>query len=274
MAQSSKQTNAESADAIERDGDYWFDDGNLVLIAQNHGAGARPKEFRIHIGVLARHSQTFQHFNKSVIQSTSPDSEEAGAWLSALYDGPARPLSEVPIPFSEAAALIRLGHEYETRPIMMLGLQSLFTTFKARAVWTWHSVQKGQFTPVRALGKECIEAANLFRIIDCPGLRIPALYACSAIDTKHLASGVVRADGFVEELPLDDLERCLKLRACMDGLWMDHTMDTLTLPSRQDCLQPRVCNKCVRESKPIRIPHRSPVYYKTLPRWFGPVFPD
>ena len=109
MARSSQQTNAESDDAIQRDGDYWFDDGNLILTAKNHDVGAHPKKFRIHIGVLARHSQAFKEFNEEAFQSASPDldREEASttsgrcplvhldesyhdvkAMLRAIYDSP------------------------------------------------------------------------------------------------------------------------------------------------------------------------------------------
>ncbi|KAI0660686.1 hypothetical protein C8Q70DRAFT_68085 [Cubamyces menziesii] len=296
MAGSSQQTNAESDDAIQRDGDYWFDDGNLILTAKNHDVGAHPKKFRIHIGILARHSRTFKGFNEEAFQFASPDSdrEEASttsercplvrldasyhdvkAMLRAIYDSPTRTISDAPIPFSEAAALTRLGREFGIESIMMLGLQSLNATFNAQAVWTWHSVkQKGRCTPVPALSTECIEAANLFRIIGCSRLRITALYACSAIDPIHLAIGVVRADGFVEKLPPEDLVRCLGLRACMDALVTEYITDILALPPRQGCEEPYACNKCVRQSKPLRIAHSSPVHHKTLHRGFGPIFPD
>ncbi|KAI0334324.1 hypothetical protein GY45DRAFT_1318324 [Cubamyces sp. BRFM 1775] len=292
MAQSSQQTNGQS-NSIQRDGNYWFNDGNLVLIAKNHDVGACSKGFRIHLGVLVRHSQVFKRFSEACYQreshpeeadSTSSDCpfvrvddsyHDIKALLRVLYDIPARSPPETPMPFSEAAALMRLGHEYEIPAIIPIGVRSLIATFSAKAVWSWHSVvREDHFTPVRALSKECIEAANLFRLTDCPGMRITALYACSAIDTKYLVRGVVRADGFVEKLPSDDLARCLKLRECMDARLTDYIIAILTLRPCLECQQPKACNRCIRQARPLRVFHQKPMRHNTLPRGFGPVFPD
>ncbi|KAI0334325.1 hypothetical protein GY45DRAFT_1295053 [Cubamyces sp. BRFM 1775] len=297
---SPQQTSAgPDSDAIQGDGDYWFDDGNLVLIAKNHDAAARCKAFRIHIGVLARHSQAFKDlFSGKLPQPAAADEVDttldAGcpgvrmsdsyhdikALLRALYDTliyrrTSRSSPEEPLPFSEAAALVRLGHKYDIGPLLDLGLKSLSATFSTKAVWGWHAAaQKSLATPVRSLSKECVEAANLFRITGHRRLLVTALYACSAIDKKSLTSGVLRADGTLEVLSPDDLERCWELRACMDARLTDYIMDTLTLPSRQDCQQAKVCNKCVRQARPLRVCHRTPVQHKALHGGFGPVFPD
>ncbi|KAH9897798.1 hypothetical protein C8Q73DRAFT_682621 [Cubamyces lactineus] len=295
--QSPQQTKADSdSDAVQRDGDYWFDDGNLVLIVKDHGAAARSKAFRVHIGVLARHSQAFKDlFSGELLpQPTTPEEAETTldldgcpslrmpdsyhdikALLRALYDSPTRPPLEEPMPFSEAAALVRIGHKYDIGPLLNLGLKSLSATFSPRAVWNWHSVaQKGHTTPVRSLSTECVEAANLFRITGHRRLLVTALYACSAIDKKSLTGGVRRADGALEILSPDDLQRCWELRACMDARLMDYIMDTLALPPREECQQPKVCNKVVRQSRPLRVSLRTPVFHKALYGGFGPVFPD
>ena len=171
---------------------------------------------------------------------------------------------------------MRLGHKYDIGPLLSLGLKSLSATFSTTAVWGWHSAadSKSHFTPVRSLSKECVEAANLFRITGNRRLLVTALYACSAIDKASLTSGVLRADGALEVLPPDDLQRCWELRACMDARLTEYIMDTLTLPSRQDCTQPKVCNKCVRPSRPLRVANRTPVYHKALHGGFGPIFPN
>ena len=59
MAQPSQQTNGQS-DSIQRDGDYWFNDGNIVILAQDRYPSARLIGFRVHMGALSRHSKVFK----------------------------------------------------------------------------------------------------------------------------------------------------------------------------------------------------------------------
>ena len=82
-------------------GEPWFDDGNIILLTEDAGADTTIV-FKVHRGVLARHSEVFQ----SMFELPSPaatDIEiadgcqvvrmydrptELSALIRALYDGP------------------------------------------------------------------------------------------------------------------------------------------------------------------------------------------
>lgn len=49
---------AEDYSAVRRSSEFWFQDGNIVIIASGDTA------FRVHLGVLARHSPVFEDMFK------------------------------------------------------------------------------------------------------------------------------------------------------------------------------------------------------------------
>lgn len=81
-------------------GEPWFDDGNIILLAED-GASDNAAAFKVHRGVLARHSEVFQ----SMFELSTPISGDVDvadgcpivrmhdrptelSWLiRALYDG-------------------------------------------------------------------------------------------------------------------------------------------------------------------------------------------
>ena len=76
----------DGSDSIRRDSDVWFEDGNIVVIAQN-------TTFRFHKGVLSLHSQAFrdlfsvpqphQNFPKCLHQEKPPQTISENCWLLA-----------------------------------------------------------------------------------------------------------------------------------------------------------------------------------------------
>ncbi len=64
---------------IQRDPDVWFDDGNVIVIAQRTA-------FRFHRGTLAQHSEIFRSLF-SIPQPTSPDTMD-GCPVICVTDTP------------------------------------------------------------------------------------------------------------------------------------------------------------------------------------------
>ncbi|KAF5374143.1 hypothetical protein D9615_008825 [Tricholomella constricta] len=95
--------------------DVWFLDGNIILEAER-------KQFRIHRGVLAKHSDVFKDMfdvpqppNEPVLEGCpivhlSDSAQDIELLLNALYDGFSQSSDALPIPL--LCALIRLGHKY------------------------------------------------------------------------------------------------------------------------------------------------------------------
>ena len=46
---------------ILHDPDFWFNDGNIVMVAKDHYPDARLTGFRVHMGVMSRHSEVFKN---------------------------------------------------------------------------------------------------------------------------------------------------------------------------------------------------------------------
>lgn len=80
-------------------GDPWFEDGNIILLADPEDSKSAAVAFRVHRGVLARHSEVFE----SMLISAHPNEEssehcpvvrlldipiELSNLIKALYDGP------------------------------------------------------------------------------------------------------------------------------------------------------------------------------------------
>ena len=76
-----KRTLSESSHTGEpvRSPDYWFEDGNIVLQAEN-------TQFRIHKGILARHSSVFKDMVGIPQPSTSEEDLVEGCPLVRLSD--------------------------------------------------------------------------------------------------------------------------------------------------------------------------------------------
>ncbi|RPD55047.1 hypothetical protein L227DRAFT_510624 [Lentinus tigrinus ALCF2SS1-6] len=209
-----------------RDADIWLEDGNLVLIAGDTA-------FRVHKSQLSRHSDVFngllgmpQHLVDDVIPPSLADmcdgctvihlsdtAYDIKRLLHALYDGARHVSPAGAMPFSEVAALARMAHKYQIDWLLQESTRRLKTAFPDHfALWP-----EDTSTPAVTVDpRDAIEAFNLFRRIDRPDMLPAALYACCQLDLGVLVRGVLRADSVsVENLPTDDLERCLTARRAL-----------------------------------------------------------
>ncbi|TBU41579.1 hypothetical protein BD309DRAFT_1081994 [Dichomitus squalens] len=211
-----------SLEGFQRDSDIWFEDGNIIVIAQSTA-------FRFHKSVLASHSQVFRELFS--VPQPSPNAGESEAidgctvmyvsdtgydfreLLRAIYRGVSYLHPEQTISFPILAALARLGHKYQLDQLLDAVIFRLQRTFNTDLeVWD-RSRGFGADSPLGLVPNNAIEALNLFRRLQRSDMIPTALCGCSRLPPAVLIHGVDRADGVTREsLELTDLELCWKVQ--------------------------------------------------------------
>ncbi|KAI0364065.1 hypothetical protein BV20DRAFT_957042 [Pilatotrama ljubarskyi] len=248
---------------IVRDDAFWFEDGNIIIVTKDCSFDARPIAFRIHKGVLARHSEIFsdllsvplpQPSNPDVldgcpIMRTTDSSHDTRHLLRVLYDGWLCADSDQPMTFSTAAALARLSHKYGILWVYGVAVKRLASVFTDEySIW---NVSRGQSTSLLSLQpRNAIEAVNLFRTTDTVKMLPVALYLCSELDNNVLVRGVARDDGSLEQLSADDLQRCLDVREELAARKFAHVLSTIEEGAASGCNTPEQCTLLVRAARP------------------------
>ncbi|KAI0720085.1 hypothetical protein C8T65DRAFT_736251 [Cerioporus squamosus] len=228
---------------LKRDTSFWFEDGNIIVVAQQTA-------FRVHKSVLSRHSDTFsglftvpqplegaEKIEECPIVRISDSAHDFGHLLHVLYDGlkyvhhdlrvlvpllngdlhrvsflePGKRMN-----FDCLSALARLGHKYELPQVLSASVNRLKAVFTTDfAVWKQNKFLRPLGSPPNDLPialwpRNCVEAINLFRMLGRPEMLPVAFYLCAyAAPLSMLLRGVQRADGTLETPSVDDLERLL-----------------------------------------------------------------
>ncbi|KAF7370412.1 BTB domain-containing protein [Mycena sanguinolenta] len=105
----------------------WFDDGNVVLQAEN-------TQFRVHWSVLALHSSVFRDMRGlpkpldepnvdgcPIVKLPDDRAIDVEYLLDALYDGPTF-LGQTTLPLAAIGAFIRLGRKYDFKNVLNLAV--------------------------------------------------------------------------------------------------------------------------------------------------------
>ncbi|KAI0711793.1 hypothetical protein C8T65DRAFT_718061 [Cerioporus squamosus] len=213
---------ATSLDAIERDQELWFEDGNIVVVAQRMA-------FRFHRGALSRHSQVFRDMFTVPQPASAPLTESMGGCpvihvsdtasdfkylLRAVYDGMSLfYMGDETKEFSVLASWARMGHKYGVEHLLEGSLRQLKTVFTADfSTWESNHDESILGPEVSMRSQDAIEAANLFRLVGRTDMLVTAFYLCCHLTTKELLQGVSRVDGTPEKLEFEDVQRCLDAR--------------------------------------------------------------
>lgn len=80
---------------LSQRGEVWFDDGNVVVLTEDTASNATVA-FKVHRGMLARHSEVFQSMFEMPVPDTSDVEFADGCQVVRMYDRP-----------TELSALIR-----------------------------------------------------------------------------------------------------------------------------------------------------------------------
>ncbi|OSD03792.1 hypothetical protein PYCCODRAFT_1466700 [Trametes coccinea BRFM310] len=211
------------------DDEFWFEDGNLILIAGD-------VEFRIYRGPLIANSPVFKDMLS--LPSPPPNKTEAASgatvahcicaknpalvhvqdspedlrhFLQALIPGKTPRVAPDDDSFHTISACIRLGHKYEVDYMVDRSLEYLKRCF---LVCASSSYSRPSFPkPPTFEDVHCIGVVNLARWTNTDILLPPALMACCELSATELMNGFSREDGTREVLCREDIGRCFVGRA-------------------------------------------------------------
>ncbi|KAI0688696.1 hypothetical protein C8T65DRAFT_589292 [Cerioporus squamosus] len=233
-----------SLSGAQPDPDLWFDDGNVIVVAQQTA-------FRFHRSVLSRHSETFrgmftipQPTSSTSVQimdgcpviDVTDTSYDFRHLLRAVYDGASVFLGAGPMEFGVLAAIVRMGHKYQVDPILEEALRRLNTVFSSD-LSTWDKHIEGA-TAVKLRPEYAVEAVNLFVLTGRTDMLATAFYMCGLVDIDDLVSGVTRADGTLERLSTHDLQRCLTGRMVLLKHDAQFLAELFSVDAPDDCTCP------------------------------------
>ncbi|KAM5544921.1 hypothetical protein V8D89_001819 [Ganoderma adspersum] len=247
--------------SIKRDSEVWFEDGNIIVIAQTTA-------FRFHKSVVSIHCSVFRDLfsiprpslpGEEVdetfdggcpvvrVSDTSYDFREL---IRAIYSGVSYLHPEQVVTFPVLAALARLSHKYQLDQLLAAVIHRMKGTFTTQLdVWE----QSGRFCWISALRLDStytIEALNLFRLLDRPEMIPVALYECCQHGPAFLLQGTTRKDGVTQEsLSPSDLELCFQVRGelvratvhLLTELCESYTARLLQASSSPSCSSPAMC---------------------------------
>ncbi|KAI0750312.1 hypothetical protein C8Q80DRAFT_1102077 [Daedaleopsis nitida] len=224
-------TTVAAVDEIQRDAEVWFDDGNVVVVAE-HSA------FRCHKSILSSHSVVFKDLfavpqppslpseSTCPVVRVSDSSQDCRELLRAIYGGVnsfLHPAKGRAIPFPTLAALARLSHKYQLDDLLeavVCRLQAVFTTeFK---LWPARDNLRSEIMP--QVGDCAVEALNLVRLLGRTDMLPTAIYCCCLLEPEDLVLGTARSDGTLEKLTTGDLILCLHAQKALRDKHIELTL--------------------------------------------------
>ncbi|PIL26490.1 hypothetical protein GSI_12248 [Ganoderma sinense ZZ0214-1] len=215
--------------------EFWFDDGNIVLVAQHTG-------FRIYRGLLAAQSTVFADMFASatsaanevlegcpVVHLTDPEDDLVYLLRILLPTSPTcyrTPDPEIIHSFDEIFGVVRLAHKYHIQPIEDQELRSLQEYWLTSDFDVFFGPSKSHIDmePVHYIG-----AVNLARLTDTPLMLPLALYQCCYLGSE-LLDGWIREDDTVEYLSPEDVRRCFDARialTCQESFLVSRLFDVI-----------------------------------------------
>ncbi|KAH9927375.1 hypothetical protein B0H21DRAFT_826463 [Amylocystis lapponica] len=175
----------EEGDRIQ-DADFWFIDGNIILIAQR-------TLFCVHRG---------ETINDCPVVQLSDTADDLRRLLRAVYDGASFLRHDRQLEFSAVASLIRLSHKYQMEELQEHGVTRLKSCFPdSYDKFVRATVARDYSSPLtRCVPEDAIAVVALATLINDTRLLSVALYICTQLDASILFHGVKRADVPREQL--------------------------------------------------------------------------
>ncbi|KAJ8502110.1 hypothetical protein ONZ51_g164 [Trametes cubensis] len=232
--------------AAVRDRDYWFEDGNIVLIA-------RGVSFRVYKGLLAEHSSVFR--SMFLVAQASPQPAEQsidGCPVVYLDDAPEdlRQLFKFIFPLGTSirlnqgptinidmlAALIRLDHKYEL-PSLHEQAISFLSKYYTTDFDAW--VDGTNATHWRPQPIHAIVAIGIARLTNTLSILPAAFYQLATLPLEELLAGYAAPAGESgsmptmtwRRLPQAELLLCLELRDALIALNIETAFSLFKAPT-------------------------------------------
>ncbi|KAL1938262.1 hypothetical protein VTO73DRAFT_11713 [Trametes versicolor] len=250
--QASGEAHAVSESTRKRDEEFWYDDGNIILIA-------RDVEFRVYRGILAEKSPVFS----DMFSLPQPPAGSSSA-PAAVADGscPVVHLSDSPedirqmlrafmprddmnlfLPkdpsFHTISAAVRLGHKYQMHTLLQQALGYLKTFYTDDiAIWS----EYGEYHPPRFEDVHSIGVVNLARLTGETSLLPRALLACCQLG-GDLISGFEREDGTREQITPNDMSLCFVAKTRLIHETMKLALFALQPAVSDDCKTAKACRR-------------------------------
>ncbi|TFY52892.1 hypothetical protein EVJ58_g9755 [Rhodofomes roseus] len=241
-----------------RNTQFWYDDGNVIIVAQNVG-------FRVYKGLLSKSSRVLGYMVNAaqLPPSQSRDQPESGdnctvvhvtdtaaemrSLLMVLLEGRHYMQRRLEFTFEDMANCIQLACKYEIEDLLEDSLKEL-RRYYPDDFDAWDSrVESAEPT-------HAIVAVNLARLV-CPGAQSlfpSAIYACCQLDAMEMVDGHKREDGAVDSLSREDLALCIngKAELCVRAVPFIHKLFGLT--NNTSCTSSDQCRKSLTSLQNLR----------------------
>ncbi|GJE88561.1 hypothetical protein PsYK624_046440 [Phanerochaete sordida] len=248
------QVLAEPTGIVERCEELWFEEGNVVV-------AARDLAFKVHTGILGRHSDIFKGFFIPVSLAQLPKGrdgchilrvDDAGSALKELfnviYDGGNSKWfnsSKPPIQYAEFRSVVAVAVKYEVKEVLTEARSRLSRLLPTENMGDWDANLRpdGEKTSIRM---EQLDRADLPRMVRVLGMQRElaiALYACCCTrDLSFIADGVRYGDETVR-LSDADMLRFVRGRTAL-ALESSRIAKTFLQFGRGSLHEPAGCKEC------------------------------
>ncbi|KAH9846277.1 hypothetical protein C2E23DRAFT_597733 [Lenzites betulinus] len=267
----SSSTSTDHAE-ITRDTEFWFDDGNIVLISAATSTCGKVA-FRVYKGMLARVSPVFQDlfelagahpgpgavtlplheaseprlFDGCPTVAVTESSIEMRHFLGAvLYSAMNVPYFRDPTklqPFARMATIARVAHKYQADALATAAferIEQLFITFDGRHAPSYM---------IELTHEDAIQVVNLAHLFDSPKTLLIALFLCCVLPPLLLRNGTLREDGVRERLSDEDYELCAGAVRPMLAWYNDTLQMHLREGPTPECTEPVQCRNHARRAE-------------------------
>ncbi|KAF9524117.1 hypothetical protein CPB83DRAFT_774388 [Crepidotus variabilis] len=280
--------------------DFWFEDGNIIIVAGNTG-------YRVHSSMLARHSSVFRDMLKlppsddEELEGNCPvvplfdNAGDLERILSVFYDNIKDYDRNAPIPFAYIAAMLRLGKKYEIDHLLKEGMKHIRAMYPSSL-----SLWKSSSTRIQIDNQTIVQAINLahelqlcrtlptmylsfIRRRGLAGLLAPHNELLNPVAVRRMMIGREKLilllhkehRSLKERLSVIMINVCTNLAKCMNhhvvafeslGLWTTDAGRTTYLKRWANLNQP-LCASCIKEFRTMFDGVREKVW-KELPQLF------
>ncbi|PIL28390.1 hypothetical protein GSI_09541 [Ganoderma sinense ZZ0214-1] len=258
MQSQPSSSSADISSEPQKDPELWFEDGNVVIVAGTHAA------FRVHAGVLSRHSEIFQNtfgvpqpplpspsdvIDGRPVVHVSDSAYDFKQLLHMLYDGARFMPPDRSAAFGVLAAVARLGHKYHIEWVLEESKRRLRSIFRPASYEEWLKQERRGSHLVKTIpSPSWIETLNLIQLLGETDMLPIAIYQCCQVPSLLFGKGMKRADGTAEMLDLPTIELCTKARVKLIQRQSTLNAETFCTGPSGSCKRRAECRRAIVES--------------------------